>query len=55
MQIESEKPSKCVIGIRGLHKSPSTHLGGVSSSIGEYTHLLCKQIVVVINHQKGGD
>jgi hypothetical protein len=53
MQIESEKSSKCVIGIWGLRKSPSAHLGGVSFSIGGYTHLLCQQIVVVINHQKG--
>jgi hypothetical protein len=29
MQIESEISSKCVIGILGLHKRPSTHLGGV--------------------------
>jgi hypothetical protein len=39
-QIESEKSSKCVIGIWGLRKSPSTHLGGVSFSIVGYTHLL---------------
>jgi hypothetical protein len=32
MQFESEKTSKCVIGIWGLRKSPSTHLGGVSFS-----------------------
>jgi hypothetical protein len=40
MQIESEKTSKSVIGILGINKSPSTHLGGVSLSINGYTHLL---------------
>jgi hypothetical protein len=54
MKIESEISSKCVIGIWGLHKRPSTHLGGVSFSIVEYTHfyeneLCCHQ------SQKEGD
>jgi hypothetical protein len=54
MQFESKIFSKCVIGIWGLHKRPSTHLGGVSFSIVGYTHLFMKMNCVVINHQKGG-
>jgi hypothetical protein len=54
-QIASEIYSKCVVGIWGPHKSSSTHLGGVSLKIIEYTHLYLKINCVVINHQKGGD
>jgi hypothetical protein len=41
-QYESEKSSKCVIGIWGLHKRQSTHLGGVSFSNLLNTHIFYK-------------